>query len=249
MNWLSCDSVDHTSPIWDGSSSPNLKTAWNPTRRATAQPVRRKLLRWDLNRAVIQVITSNEGFKNNIRLSTQFVLWFRVICGWLFVISVWFLWFLCDFWVMLCVFLCDVMWFCLILCDFSLIFAWWLCDFVPSPCSFKTKKWHKLQRLQRSDSVRYPPSLLQLNKDVSILHHFGNVHELLILGPKILDMAAAESANRLTILMSENILKQHIQTNPLDRTHCPPLCWATCESVLLIDDCSCNAILLQHATV
>ena len=24
-NWLSCDSVDHTSPIWDDSSSPNLK--------------------------------------------------------------------------------------------------------------------------------------------------------------------------------------------------------------------------------
>ena len=75
---------------------------------------------------------------------------------------------------------------------------------------------------------------------------FCNVYELQILPPKVW---ICLWPTQLTILMSENILKQHIQTNPLDRTHCPPLCWATCESILLIDDCSCNAILLQHATV
>ena len=139
MNWLSCDSVDHTSPVRDDSSSPNLKTAWNPTRRATAQPVRRKLLRWDLNRAVIQVMTSNQGFKKNIRLSMQFVLWFCVSSGWFSVISMWLLgdsvilaWFLCDamwFCLILCVLVwCEFVWWCMIFCDFSVMLCDLLCD-------------------------------------------------------------------------------------------------------------------------
>ena len=180
----------------------------------------------------------------------EFVRWCMIFCDFS-VISMWllgdsarlyldFVWFLCG---VICVivyaslwFWCDALWF---LCDF----AWLLfCVILCLRLAVLRHSWRQIanaaKELLHFRSSQLPPTQWRC-AEIS-------TRKLQILAPKFW---ICLWPTQLSILMSENILKQHIQTNPLDRTHCPLFCWATCESMLLIDDCPRNAILLQHATV